>query len=53
MKNVYKLFVAGICVTMLVSCGDSFLTRDPYGRTITQGQYEKLANQLEGSMRGI
>ena len=53
MKNVYKLFVAGICATMLVSCGDSFLTRDPYGRTITQGQYEKLANQLEGSMRGI
>ena len=53
MKNVYKLFVAGICATMLVSCGDSFLTRDPYGSTITQGQYEKLSNQLEGSMRGI
>ncbi len=53
MKNVYKLFVAGICAMTLVSCGDSFLTRDPYGSTITQGQYEKLSNQLEGSMRGI
>lgn len=53
MKNVYKLLVAGICVMTLASCGDNFLTRDPYGSTITQGQYEKLANQLEGSMRGI
>ena len=53
MKKAYRLFVISAVVALLASCGDSFLTRDPYGSTITQGQYEKLQNQLEGSMRGI
>lgn len=53
MKNVSKIVLTSISALLLVSCGDSFLTRDPYGSTITQGQYEKLSNQLEGSMRGI
>jgi len=53
MKKAYRLFVISAVVALLASCGDGFLTRDPYGYTITQGQYEKLSNQLEGSMRGI
>lgn len=53
MKTGYKYIVISTLSFLLVSCGDSFLTRDPYGSTITQGQYETLANQLEGSMRGI
>ena len=53
MKNVYRIAIVLFSAAVMVSCGDSFLTRDPYGSTITQGQYEQLANQLEGSMRGI
>ena len=53
MKNVYRIAIVLFSAAVMVSCGDSFLTRDPYGSTITQGQYEQRANQLEGSMRGI
>lgn len=53
MKKAYKLLVIGVIVAMFASCGEDFLVRNPYGSTITQGQYEQLANKLEGSMRGI
>ena len=53
MKKTVKIATLGICAVLLASCGDKFLTRDPYGNTITQEQYSKMANQLEGSMRGI
>ena len=53
MKNISKIVALSLFAIALVSCGDSFLTRDPYGSTITQEQYAKMANQLEGSMRGI
>lgn len=53
MKNIFKTAIIGISAIVLASCGDNFLTRDPYGSTITQEQYSKMANQLEGSMRGI
>ena len=53
MKNISKWFIVSFCAIVLVSCTDSFLVRDPYGDTITQGQYEQMANKLEGSLRGI
>ncbi len=53
MKNLVKIAALSICSIVLVACGDSFLTRDPYGSTITQEQYAKMSNQLEGSLRGI
>ena len=53
MKNSIKIALLSICAVVLVSCGDKFLTQDPYGSTITQEQFSKLSNQLEGSMRGI
>jgi hypothetical protein len=53
MKNSNKIILISLLAVGLVSCADSFLTRDPYGSTITQGQYEKMSDQLEGSMRGI
>jgi len=53
MKKSIKTVTLGICAILLASCGDNFLTRDPYGSTITQEQYAKMSNQLEGSMRGI
>ena len=43
MKNVSKIVLTSISALLLVSCGDSFLTRDPYGSTITQ--FIKQASQ--------
>ena len=53
MKNSVKIALVSLCAILLVSCSDDFLKRDPYGDTITQEQYNQMANQLEGSMRGI
>lgn len=52
-NTIKYLFVTIVLGLAFTSCGDSFLTRDPYGSTITEGQYQTLNNQLEGSMRGI
>lgn len=52
MKNSIKIALVGVCAVLLTSC-EKFLDRDPYGSTITQEQYDKMANKLEGSMRGI
>ena len=38
---------------MLTGCKDSFLERYPEGGTLRQDQYEKLSDQLEGSVRGL
>jgi hypothetical protein len=35
------------------ACSENFLNQPPYGSTLTQEQYNKLDNALEGSMRGI
>lgn len=53
MKKAYKFILVSVAALTMVSCAESFLHRDPYGDTITQEQYEKLANKLEGSMRGV
>ena len=53
MKKAYKFILVSVAALTMVSCAESFLHRDPYGNTITQEQYEKLANKLEGSMRGV
>lgn len=53
MKNLVKVAALSICSIVLVACGDNFLTRDPFGSTITQEQYAAMSNQLEGSLRGI
>lgn len=53
MKTGYKFIAISIVAVLFASCADSFLQRDPYGSVITQEQYDKLANKLAGSMRGI
>ncbi len=52
MKNINSILVLAGALA-LSSCASSFLDREPNGYTITQKQYEKLDNTLEGSMRGI
>ena len=51
MKKSVILTVAALTLTF-TAC-DDFLERYPEGGTIRQDQYEKLDNQLEGSVRGL
>ncbi len=52
MKKINSIWVLAGALA-LGSCASSFLDREPNGSTVTQKQYEKLDNTLEGSMRGI
>lgn len=52
MKTINK-FLALAALVGLSSCASSFLEKEPHGSTLTQAQYERLDNTLEGSMRGI
>ncbi len=52
MKKINSILVLAGALA-LSSCASSFLDREPHGSTVTQKQYEKLDNTLEGSMRGI
>ena len=52
MKKINSILVLAGALA-LSSCASSFLDREPNGSTVTQKQYEKLDNTLEGSMRGI
>ncbi len=54
MKTRNNIFVLVLMVALAAtSCSESFLEQPPYGSTLTQAQYEKLDNTLEGSVRGI
>lgn len=54
MKTKNNIFVLVLMLAFVAtSCSESFLDQPPYGSTLTQAQYEKLDNTLEGSMRGI
>ena len=53
MKNVKYLFATIVLGLSLTSCGDSFLTQYPEGGLLLQDQYEKLPDNLRGSILGI
>lgn len=54
MKKHIVLVTAVISVaTLFTACEKDFLERYPEGGTIRQDQYEQLADQLEGSVRGL
>lgn len=48
-----NIIIALAAATLLSACQDSFLERYPEGGTIRQDQFEKLSDQLEGSVRGF
>jgi len=50
-KNIILTLAATAFV--LTACEQDFLERYPEGGTIRQDQYEKLDNQMEGSVRGM
>ena len=53
MKNVKYLFATIILGLALTSCGDNFLTQYPEGGLLLQDQFEKLPDNLKGSIMGI
>ena len=48
-----SIILTAVLALTLSSCKDDFLERYPEGGTMRQDQYEKLDNQLEGSVRGL
>jgi len=51
-KHIYILGVAALTM-LLNACSASWLDQQPSGGTITESQYQKMDNVLEGSVRGI
>ena len=51
--NKFQLIAVAALALTLSACGDQFLDRNPAGTSILEDQYAQLANNLEGSMRGI
>lgn len=52
MKAKYIL-VGLLTLSLLTGCADSFLSNDPHNGTLTEDQYNKLDDAIEGSVRGI
>ena len=53
MKKIKYAFLTLLMGLGLSSCGDSFLTQYPDGGVLLQDQYEKLPDNLKGSILGI
>ena len=53
MKKIQYLFATIILGLALTSCGDSFLTQYPEGGVLLQDQFDKLPDNLKGSIMGI
>ena len=53
MRKIQYLFVTVVLGLGLTACGDSFLTQYPEGGLLLQEQYEKLSDNLQGSILGI
>ena len=53
MKNLKYIFATIALGVTLTSCGDSFLDQDPENGIILPEQFEKLSDNLEGSIMGI
>lgn len=53
MKKVKYLFATIALGLALTSCGDSFLTQYPEGGLLLQDQFDKLPDNLKGSIMGI
>ncbi len=53
MKKIQYLFATIVLGIGLTSCGDSFLTQYPEGGVLLEDQYNKLPDNLEGSILGI
>ena len=53
MKKIQYILATLVLSLGLTSCGDNFLTQYPEGGVLLQDQYEKLPDNLQGSILGI
>lgn len=52
-NKIQYLFATILLGLVLTACGDGFLTRYPEGGVLLEEQYEKLPDNLKGSIMGI
>ena len=53
MKKIQYLFLLAIISIFATSCSDSYLTQEPGGGTITEDQYNRMDNVVEGTVKGV
>ena len=53
MKKVQYLFVLTMVGLLAVGCSENYLTQEPGGSTITEEQYYRMDNAVEGLVKGI
>lgn len=53
MKKIQYLLVLTVAALTITSCADSYLNQEPGGSTITEDQYNRMDNKVEGLVKGI
>ena len=51
--NKIQLVLLGLAVLVLGSCSDKWLDREPIASTMSDPQYQKLPDKLEGALLGV
>ena len=53
MKKLSYILTLAAATLMISSCADSYLNQEPGGSTITEDQYYRMDNAVEGLVKGI
>ena len=53
MKKIQSILVVAIVALFATSCADSYLDQYPSGSTITEDQYLRMDNLVEGTVKGV
>ena len=53
MKKIFYVLTLVAATLVINSCADSYLNQEPGGSTITEDQYNRMDNVLEGTVKGV
>ena len=53
MKKIQYLLVLIVAAFVATSCADSYLNQEPGGSSITEDQYNRMDNKVEGLVKGV
>ena len=53
MKKIYYILTLAIAALLMTACAESYLNQYPSGSTITEDQYLKMDNVVEGTVKGV
>ena len=53
MKKIQYLLVLALVGLFVASCSEDYLTQEPQGSSITEAQYQRMDNAVEGTVKGI